>query len=57
MYVLILPLGIINIILVLIQVLSGLKIIRMSFKVHKYSGIALGIFAVLHGAIAVYYSF
>jgi len=54
MYTLILPLGIINFILVLVQVFSGLKILRISFKAHKYCGIALGVFALLHGAIAIF---
>ena len=56
MYSLILPLGIINFILVLLQVLGGLKVIKVSFKVHKYTGIALGIFATLHGAIAIFFT-
>ena len=55
MYSLILPLGIINFILILFQILGGLKIIKVSFKVHKYMGIALGIFALIHGAIAVFF--
>ena len=54
MYSLILPLGIINLILVLIQVLSGLKIIKIPFKAHKFSGIALAVGALLLGAIAVF---
>lgn len=56
MYSLILPLGIINFVLVLIQVLSGLKIVTMTFKAHKYCGIALGFFATLHGAIAIFFT-
>lgn len=52
MYELILPLGIINFILVLVQILGGLKIIKVSFKTHKYLGIALGVFALIHGAVA-----
>ena len=56
MYSLILPLGIINVILVLIQVLSGLKIIKISFKAHKYLGIALGVFVLTHAAIAIFFS-
>lgn len=54
MYNLILPLGIINILLVALQVLGGLKVIRISFKTHKYLGIMLGIFALIHGALAVF---
>jgi hypothetical protein len=56
MYSLILPLGIINFILVLIQILGGLKVIKVSFRVHKYMGIALGIFALIHGAIAIIFT-
>jgi hypothetical protein len=56
MYSLILPLGIINFLLVLIQVLSGLKIIKISYKAHKYCGIALGVFALLHGTIAIIFT-
>lgn len=56
MYALILPLGIINFLLVLIQVLSGLKILKISYKAHKYFGITLGVCAFLHGAIAVFFT-
>ena len=56
MYSLILPLGIINFILVLVQVFSGLKIVRISYKAHKYCGIALGVFALLHGTIAIFFT-
>lgn len=56
MYELILPLGIINFLLVLMQILGGLKIIKVSYKTHKFLGIALGVFALLHGAIAIFFS-
>ncbi len=56
MYSLIMPLGIINMVLVAIQVLGGLRILKISFKAHKYFGIALGVFAFLHGAIAIIYT-
>ena len=56
MYSLILPLGIINLVLAAIQVLSGLRIVKVSFKVHKYCGIALGVFAVLHAAIGIIFT-
>jgi hypothetical protein len=55
MYLLILPLGIINFVLVLIQIFSGLKIIKISYKAHRNFGIALGVFALLHGAIAIFF--
>jgi hypothetical protein len=56
MYSLILPLGIINLTLVLIQVLGGLKVIKISYKTHKNTGIVLGVFVVLHAAIAIIYT-
>ncbi len=56
MYELILPLGIINFLLILVQILGGLKIIKVSFKTHKFLGILLGIFALLHGAIAIFFT-
>lgn len=56
MYSLILPLGIINLLLAAIQVLSGLRFIKVSFKVHKYCGIALGVFALLHASIAIFFT-
>jgi hypothetical protein len=56
MYSLILPLGIINFLLVLIQILGGLKIVKVSYKAHKYFGIALGFFALLHGTIAIFFT-
>ncbi len=56
MYNLILPLGIINLVLVATQVLGGMKIIKMSFKTHKTLGITLGFTALLHGAIAIFFT-
>jgi hypothetical protein len=55
MYELILPLGILNFLLVLVQILGGLKVIKVSFKVHRNLGIALGVFALIHGAIAIFF--
>jgi hypothetical protein len=52
MYNLILPLGIINFLLILIQILGGLKIVKISYKTHRFLGFTLGFFALLHGAIA-----
>jgi hypothetical protein len=56
MYELILPLGIINFLLVLVQILGGMKIIKVPFRVHKFLGIALGVFVLLHGAIAIIFA-
>lgn len=55
MYQLILPLGILNFLLALFQILSGLKIVKVSFRVHKIMGIFLGVFALIHGAIAIFF--
>ncbi len=57
MYIVIIVLGIINLVLVLIQLFSGLKVIRISFKSHKRFGIALATGAIVHGFLALYYSF
>jgi hypothetical protein len=56
MYRLILPLGIINFILILLQILGGLKVIRINYKWHRNLGILLGILALIHGAIAIVYT-
>jgi hypothetical protein len=56
MYALILPLGIINFVLVVIQILSGTKVIKMSYKLHRNLGIALGFFVLAHGAIAIFFT-
>jgi hypothetical protein len=56
MYNLILPLGIINFILVVVQILGGLKIIKISFKMHRNLGIALGVFVLFHGTIAIFFT-
>jgi hypothetical protein len=56
MYSLILPLGIINLVLVLIQILGGLKVIGIPYKTHKKIGIVLGVFVVLHATIAIVYT-
>jgi hypothetical protein len=49
----ILILGIINFLLVLLQVASGLRYIKLPFAVHKNAGIVLLVTATLHGAIAI----
>jgi hypothetical protein len=55
MYELILPLGILNFLLALFQILTGLRIVKVSFKVHKITGILLGVFALIHGTIAIFF--
>jgi hypothetical protein len=54
MYVLILPLGIINGLLVIFQVLTGLQLVKVSYKIHKISGLVLCLTTLLHGAIAIF---
>ncbi len=49
----ILILGICNLLLVLFQVASGLRLIKPKFGVHKKTGIALLIFAVTHATLAI----
>lgn len=56
MYNLILPLGIINVVLVATQILGGTKIIKVPYKIHRILGITLGITALLHGAIAIFFT-
>lgn len=45
-------LGIFNLILLLYQLLSGLRIIKFSFKIHRGTGILLFISAVCHALLA-----
>ena len=49
----ILWLGIINFILVLFQLLSGLRVIKIKYKTHKTFGIILFITATIHGTVAI----
>ena len=49
----ILILGVINFVLVLFQLSSGLRFIRVSFGVHKNTGVVLFFTATIHGALAV----
>lgn len=45
-------LGILNLILLLYQLMSGLRFFKFSFKIHKFSGILLVISAVFHAILA-----
>ena len=47
-------LGFINLFLVILQVLTGLHIIKVPFRFHKISGILLLICACAHGALAFF---
>jgi hypothetical protein len=49
----ILILGIINFILVLFQLASGMHFIKVPFGLHKNSGIVLFFTAIIHGALAI----
>jgi len=49
----ILILGIINFILVILQLFSGLHVIKLPFTFHKRSGIVLVFTASLHGLLAL----
>ncbi len=46
-------LGLVNLCLLFFQLLSGLKKIEVPVGIHRKSGIALFIIAVIHGIIAV----
>jgi hypothetical protein len=46
-------LGIINFMLVLFSVASGMKYIKVSFAAHKRTGIILLVTAALHGTLAL----
>ncbi|MDH4265967.1 MAG: hypothetical protein OEW45_10050 [Deltaproteobacteria bacterium] len=50
----ILILGVINFLLVLFQISTGLRFIKVPFTIHKRTGILLFITALIHGALAVY---
>lgn len=45
-------LGIFNLVLVFVQLLGGLRIVKMPFKVHKTCGIVLAVGALAHGLLA-----
>jgi hypothetical protein len=49
----VLILGVINFLLILFQLSSGLRLIKVSFLTHRKSGIALLITASLHAFLAI----
>ena len=49
----ILILGIINFLLVLVQLAGGLRWVEVSFGTHKKTGILLAVTASLHGLMAI----
>ena len=50
----ILILGMCNLLLVCFQLLSGLRIIKVGIKLHRKTGIALFVFAIVHGLLAIF---
>jgi len=50
----ILILGILNMLLILFQISSGLRWIKVPFGVHKKTGSVLVFSAALHGLLAIY---
>jgi hypothetical protein len=49
----ILVLGICNLVLILFQLATGLHLLKVRIGVHKKSGIALLVLALLHGTLAI----
>lgn len=49
----ILLLGILNLLLILFQMSTGLRWIKVTFQVHRKTGIALFISAIFHGLLAI----
>jgi hypothetical protein len=49
----ILWLGIINLLLALFQVLSGLRYIKVKYKLHKWLGVTFFFTAMIHGIYAL----
>ena len=47
--------GMVLFLLILIQVLGGLKIIKIKYDWHKYLGICILVFAFFHGILALLY--
>ncbi len=50
---LILILGILNLILLVFQLSTGMRWIRVSYKIHKRSGIILFVSAIIHAGLAI----
>jgi len=52
----ILILGICNLLLIIFQLLSGLRVIKVKFGVHKKTGITLLVVATVHGLLGFFAS-
>jgi hypothetical protein len=50
----VLILGVINFLLILFQLSSGLRLIKVSFLTHRKSGVALLISASLHAVLGIF---
>jgi len=48
----ILLLGLANLVLILFQLATGLRLLRVRVGIHKRTGIALLVLAILHGTLA-----
>lgn len=53
LYSFVIPLGIATFVSLLITVLSGLKVIKLSFKRHRLSGLITLTLATLHGVLVL----
>ena len=49
----ILLLGVVNALLLLFQLLSGFRVIKVSYSIHKKTGILLFFTAFIHGALGI----
>jgi hypothetical protein len=49
----ILWLGVLNLFLILFQLLSGLRVIKIKYKLHKQMGVILFFSAFIHGIYAI----
>ncbi|MFO8067938.1 MAG: hypothetical protein R6U11_10190 [Bacteroidales bacterium] len=50
-------LGIINLVLVLFQLFTGMRMIKIPFSIHKIAGITLSITAITHAFLALYFNY
>ena len=49
----ILILGLCNLVLILFQLASGLRLVRVRIGIHKKTGVLLLVLAVIHGGLAI----
>jgi hypothetical protein len=53
MMTIILVLGMVNVILILFQLVTGFHIIKIRFKIHRFTGLILAVSALAHGILAI----